>query len=35
MNSAEFAALARKAGLSPTRTPEVGEISLTPPLPTW
>jgi uncharacterized protein YecE (DUF72 family) len=35
VNSAEFAALARKAGLSPTRTPEVGEISLTPPLPTW
>lgn len=35
VNSAEFAALARKAGLSPTRTPGTGEISLTPPLPTW
>ena len=35
VNSAEFAALARQAGLIPTRTPEVGEVSLTPPLPTW
>ncbi len=35
VNSAEFAALARRAGLAPTRTPEVGEVALTPPLPTW
>ena len=35
VNSAEFAALARKAGLTPTRTPSVGEVPLTPPLPTW
>jgi uncharacterized protein YecE (DUF72 family) len=34
VNSAEFAALARQAGLIPTRTPEVGEVSLTPLLPT-
>ena len=35
VNSAEFAALARAAGLAPTRTPAVGEIPLTPPIPTW
>jgi uncharacterized protein YecE (DUF72 family) len=35
VNSAEFAALAREAGLTPTRAPGVGEVSLTPPLPTW
>ena len=35
VNSAEFAALARQAGLTPTRTPGSGEVSLTPPLPTW
>jgi uncharacterized protein YecE (DUF72 family) len=35
VNSAEFAALARQAGLTPTRTPKVGEIPLTPPVPTW
>jgi uncharacterized protein YecE (DUF72 family) len=35
VNSAEFAALAREAGLDVTRTPEVGEVPLTAPLPTW
>jgi uncharacterized protein YecE (DUF72 family) len=35
VNSAEFAALAREAGLAVTRTPEVGEVPLTAPLPTW
>jgi uncharacterized protein YecE (DUF72 family) len=35
VNSAEFAALARRAGLAPTRTPGAGEVALTPPLPTW
>jgi uncharacterized protein YecE (DUF72 family) len=35
VNSAEFAALAREAGLAVTRTPEVGEVPLTSPLPTW
>jgi len=35
VNSAEFATLARQAGLIPTRTPKVGEIPLTPPIPTW
>jgi len=35
VNSAEFAALAREAGLTPTRAPGVGEVSLTPPLPAW
>jgi uncharacterized protein YecE (DUF72 family) len=35
VNSAEFAALAREAGLSPTRTPAAGDIPLTPPIPTW
>jgi uncharacterized protein YecE (DUF72 family) len=35
VNSAEFAALAREAGLSPTRTPAAGDIPLTAPIPTW
>ena len=35
VNSAEFAALAGEAGLTATRTPEVGQIPLTPPIPTW
>ena len=35
VNSAEFAVLARRAGLAPTRTAGVGRVALTPPLPTW
>jgi uncharacterized protein YecE (DUF72 family) len=34
-NSAVFAALARKAGVAVTRTPLVGDIPLTPAIPTW
>jgi uncharacterized protein YecE (DUF72 family) len=34
-NSAEFAALARDAGLAVTRTPPVGAVPLTPAIPTW
>ena len=34
-NSAVFAALARKAGLTVTRTPPIGGVSLTTPIPTW
>ncbi len=35
VNSAEFAALGRQGGLTVTRTPQVGEVPLTAPLPTW
>jgi uncharacterized protein YecE (DUF72 family) len=35
VNSAEFAAAARGAGLTVTRTPAVGDVALTPPIPTW
>jgi uncharacterized protein YecE (DUF72 family) len=35
VNSAEFAGLARGAGLGVTRTPGVGDVPLTPPIPTW
>jgi uncharacterized protein YecE (DUF72 family) len=35
VNSAEFAAAARRAGLEPTRTPPPGSVPLTPPVPTW
>jgi hypothetical protein len=35
VNSAEFAGLARQAGLTATRTPAAGDVSLTPPIPTW
>jgi uncharacterized protein YecE (DUF72 family) len=35
VNSAEFAGLARGAGLAVTRTPALGEVPLTPPIPTW
>ena len=35
VNSAEFAALGRQEGLAVTRTPQVGEVPLTAPLPTW
>lgn len=35
VNSAEFAVLARQAGLTATRTPAVGDVPLTPPIPTW
>lgn len=35
VNSAEFASLARQAGLTVTRTPVVGDVPLTPPIPTW
>jgi uncharacterized protein YecE (DUF72 family) len=34
-NSAVFASLARDAGLTASRTPRVGEVPLTPPIPTW
>ena len=34
VNSAEFAGLAGRAGLTVTRTP-VGDVPLTPPIPTW
>jgi uncharacterized protein YecE (DUF72 family) len=34
-NSAEFAALARDAGLAVTRTPQVGAVPLTPAMPAW
>ena len=35
INSAEFAALARRAGWTTTRTPRVGEIAATTAIPTW
>ena len=35
VNSAVFAALAGEAGLTVTRTPPVGGVPLTPPIPTW
>ena len=35
VNSAEFAALARDAGLAVTRTPQVGAVPLTTAIPTW
>lgn len=35
VNSAEFASLARQAGLTVTRTPAVDDVPLTPPVPTW
>jgi uncharacterized protein YecE (DUF72 family) len=35
VNSAEFALLARQAGLTVTRTPVAGDVPLTPPIPTW
>jgi uncharacterized protein YecE (DUF72 family) len=35
VNSASFAALARDAGLAVTRTPPVGGVPLTTPIPTW
>jgi uncharacterized protein YecE (DUF72 family) len=35
VDSAEFAALAREAGLAVTRTPQVGGVPLTPAIPTW
>jgi uncharacterized protein YecE (DUF72 family) len=35
VNSAEFSALAREAGLTVTRTPPVGSVPLTPAIPTW
>jgi uncharacterized protein YecE (DUF72 family) len=35
VNSAEFGGLAREAGLGVTRTPGVGDVPLTPPIPTW
>ena len=35
VNSAEFAAMGRQEGLTVTRTPQVGEVPLTAPLPTW
>jgi uncharacterized protein YecE (DUF72 family) len=35
VNSAEFAALARDAGLNTTRTPPVGAVPLTEAIPTW
>jgi uncharacterized protein YecE (DUF72 family) len=35
INSAEFAVLAGQAGLGVTRTPELGDVALTPPIPTW
>jgi uncharacterized protein YecE (DUF72 family) len=35
VNSAEFAAVAADAGLAVTRTPEVGAVPLTKPVPTW
>jgi hypothetical protein len=35
INSAEFADLARRAGSSTTRTPEVGQVATTAAVPTW
>jgi uncharacterized protein YecE (DUF72 family) len=35
VNSAEFGVLARGAGLTVTRTPVIGDVPLTPPIPTW
>jgi uncharacterized protein YecE (DUF72 family) len=35
VDSAEFAALAREAGLAVTRTPLPGDVPLTPAIPTW
>jgi hypothetical protein len=35
VNSAAFAALASGAGLAVTRTPAVGGVPLTAPVPTW
>jgi hypothetical protein len=35
VNSAEFAALARAAGLAVTCTPAVGAVPLTAAIPTW
>ena len=35
VNSAEFAVLAGQAGLTATRTPAIGDVALTPPIPTW
>jgi hypothetical protein len=35
VNSAEFAALARDAGLAVTRTPPLGAVPLTTAIPTW
>jgi uncharacterized protein YecE (DUF72 family) len=35
VNSAEFGVLAREAGLGVTRTPGLGDVPLTPPIPTW
>jgi uncharacterized protein YecE (DUF72 family) len=35
VNSAEFGGLAREAGLGVTRTPDLGDVALTPPIPTW
>jgi uncharacterized protein YecE (DUF72 family) len=35
VNSAEFGVLAHQAGLTVTRTPVVGDVPLTPPIPTW
>jgi len=35
INSAQFARLARQAGSSATRTPEVGLVTATAAIPTW
>ena len=35
INSAQFADLARRAGRSATRTPEVGQVAATAAIPTW
>jgi uncharacterized protein YecE (DUF72 family) len=35
INSAQFADLARQAGRSATRTPEVGQVAATAAIPTW
>jgi uncharacterized protein YecE (DUF72 family) len=35
VNAAQFAVAARRAGLEPTRTPQAGQVPLTPPIPTW
>jgi uncharacterized protein YecE (DUF72 family) len=35
INSAQFARLARQAGSSATRTPEVGQVAATAAIPTW
>jgi uncharacterized protein YecE (DUF72 family) len=35
VNSAEFAGLARDAGLRPTRVPAAGTVPLTKAVPTW